>query len=136
VRVAALAIAGGLALGGSACSDDGSGSAEELCAVLDGGRSFGTLFEGGLDPTDTERSLEQLRVAHVDLEQLRDAAPSEVRDDLEVELDYVESLIEVLETVDPDDPAAVVAAVNALADQRGAVEAAAIELRAFQTDNC
>jgi len=135
VRIAALAIAGGLALGGMACSDD-SGSAKELCAALDSGRSFGTLFEGGLDPTDTVRALEQLRVAQVDLEQLRDVAPSEVRDDLDVELEYVGALIEVLETVDPDDPAAVVAAVNALGDRKGSVEAAAIQLRAFQTDHC
>jgi hypothetical protein len=135
VRAIAAALAGGLALLTVACSEDG-GSAEELCAVLDGGRSFGTLFEGGLDPTDTERALEQLRVARVDLEQLHDAAPSEVRDDLQVELDYVEALTEVVETVDPDDPAAVVDAVNALGERKAAVEAAAVRLRAYEADHC
>lgn len=122
--------------GGTGCSRGGSGSAEQLCAVLDGGRSFDTLFAGGLDPTDTERALEQLRLARVDLEQLRDASPSSVRDDLAAELDYVKALIDVLEVVDPDDPSAVVAAVNGLAPRKPTVEAAAARLDAYATEHC
>ncbi|MDP1819773.1 MAG: hypothetical protein Q8K58_07750 [Acidimicrobiales bacterium] len=138
-RRALLVLVGVLAavvLTGTSCSDDDDGSAAELCEVLASGRSFGTLFEGGLDPTDTDRALEQLRVAQVDLQQLRDAAPSEARDDLEAELDYVDALVEVLERVDPDDPAAVVAEVNGLAAQRREVEAAARDLAAFEAERC
>lgn len=131
--VVALSIATGLASG---CSDDGGGSAEELCALVGDGRTFATLFEDGLDPTDTAQALAQLRAASVDLGELRAAAPSSVRDAIDDELAYVAALIEVLETVDPGEPAAVVAAINDLDDERAAAEAASVELGAFHAEQC
>ena len=50
----------------------------------------------GFDPSDTERALAQLRHARVTLGELHDAAPGEVRDDIEVEIAYVQALIDGL----------------------------------------
>jgi hypothetical protein len=72
----------------------------------------------------------------VDLGELQGVAPSSVRGALDDELVYVEAVIEVLETVDPDDAAAVVAAINALEDERDAAEVASLELAAFQAEHC
>ncbi len=127
-----LAVAGGSAV---ACSDSG-GSDEELCALLGDGTDYADLFDQGLDPTDTERALAQLRAARLDLGRLRAAAPSEVDDDLDDEIAYVDAVIEVIEEEDPDDPAAVVRAVNALEEQRAAADVAGLELQAFANQAC
>ena len=127
--IAALAAALG------ACNDD-AGSPKELCSVLGDGRSFTSLFEQGFDPTDPQRALTQLEAASVDLDQLHTAAPSEVRDDLEQEAAYIDAVIRVLRQEDPDDPAAVVAAINALSAEREAAEVASLELRAFEEAHC
>jgi hypothetical protein len=133
LAAAVVALCVALATG---CSDDDGGSSEELCALVGDGRAFATLFEDGLDPTDTERALAQLEAASVDLGELRAVAPSSVRGALDDELAYVEAVLEVLETVDPDDAAAVVAAINALEDERDAAEVASLELAAFQAEHC
>lgn len=126
-----LAWAGGI----GACSDDGD-SADQLCTLVGDGRTFTDVFQQGLDPTDTDLALAQLKVASIDLEQLHDAAPSEVRGALRDEIAYVDALTAVLQRVDPDDAAAVVAEVNALKDQREAATRGAGELRTFQDEHC
>ena len=50
-----------LASGAVACSDDG-GSDEALCALVEDAAAFEGRFGQGLDPTDTERALDQLAV--------------------------------------------------------------------------
>jgi hypothetical protein len=139
VRARLLTAAGVVALAvvlAGACSEEESGSPDQLCALVGDGRAFTGLFEQGFDPTDTERALAQLQAAAVDLAELREAAPSEVRDAIDDEVAYVDALLEVVEDVDPDDPAAVVDAVNALDGERDAAEVAALELQAFQTEHC
>ena len=118
-----------------ACSDDG-GSPEELCALVEDGAAFSGRFGEGLDPTDTTRALSELRSVRADLGRFRAAAPSEVDDALDDEITYVDALIEVIETVDPEDPAAVVNAVNALEEERAAADVAALELQAFEEERC
>ena len=59
-----------------------------------------TTFQG-FDPSDPEAALDQLRTARVTLGDLHDEAPDEVRDDLQVEIDYVQALIDALEQVEP-----------------------------------
>ncbi len=129
----ALALALALAVG---CSDDDAGTSEELCALVGDGGSFTALFEQGFDPTDTERALAQLEAASVDLAELRAAAPSSVRDAIDAEVAYVDALLDVVEDVDPDDPAAVVNAVNGLDEERDAAEVAGLELQAFEAEHC
>ena len=117
------------------CSDDEAGSAEELCAAVGDGRAFTDTFEG-FDPTDTDTALEQLRAARVRLGELRDVAPSEVRGDLTVEIDYVQALIEVLEDVDPNDPTAAVGRVQQVTDEHPDVQQAADRLAAWTETTC
>jgi hypothetical protein len=124
-----------LAVVGGGCSDGKGGSAEQLCGIVGSG-SFSDLFSSGFDPTDTDRALAQLRAATVDLDQLHDAAPSEVRGAVQDELSYLTALTKVLEDVDPDDPAAVVTAVNALRAQRTAAQAASAKLQTYQDAHC
>jgi hypothetical protein len=120
-----------------ACSDDDdAGSAEELCSVVGDGRSFTALFDQGFDPTDTQRALSQLAAAKVDLDQLRRAAPAEVRDDLDAEIRYLDAVTRILQGEDPDDPAAVVAAINGLAEERSAAQVASLVLGEFQAQHC
>lgn len=132
---AALVLAATVVLGMGACHDD-AGDADQLCASLGDGRAFTALFEHGFDPTDTERALTQLEAARVDLDQLHDAAPAEVRDDLQQEVRYLDAVKDVLQRVDPDDPAAVVAAINDLSDERSAAQVASLELRSFEQVHC
>ncbi len=120
-----------------ACSGgDDAGTAEELCSVVGDGRSFTALFDQGFDPTDTQRALSQLAAAKVDLDQLRRAAPSEVRDDLDAEIRYLDAVTGILRGEDPDDPAAVVAAINGLSEERSAAQVASLVLEEFQTEHC
>src|SRR3546814_12741038 len=95
-----------------ACSDDEEGSTEELCAALGDGGGFADTFQDGLDPTDTDTALEQLRSARVELGELQSVAPSEVRGDVSTLVDYVQALLDALTAVDPGDTAAAVAAVQ------------------------
>lgn len=125
---AALCVASLVACGGD------EGSAEELCAALGDG-SLSSTFQG-FDPTDVPAALDQLRTARVQLGELRDAAPSEVRDDLSTEIDYVQDLIEGLEEVDAGDDAAVVALVNRVVADHPDVEQAAANLAEFEATSC
>jgi hypothetical protein len=118
----------------AACGSD-EGSAEELCDAVRGEAGRLDVFEG-FDPTDTETALDQLRSARVVLGDLRDAAPAEVRDDLSIEIDYVQALVEGLEGVDGQDAEATVAVVQQIADEHPDVAAAQAELTAFAEESC
>jgi len=123
-----------VALGLAACSDE-SGSAEELCAALGAADGLATVF-AGFDPTDSEAALDQLRTARVELGELQEAAPSDVRDDLQVEIDYVQALIDGLEQVPAGDPAAAAAMVQSVTDAHPDVQAAADGLEAYAAASC
>ena len=77
-----------------------------------------------------------MKAASVDLGQLHDAAPSEVRGAVQDEITYVDAVLKVLHDTDPGNPAAVVKAINALTGQRAAAQAASTKLRAFQDAHC
>ncbi|MGV3759070.1 MAG: hypothetical protein ACO1PW_05930 [Actinomycetota bacterium] len=132
---ALLLAASAIVLASGGCSDDEAGSAEELCAALREQPSVATTFEG-FDPTDVDQALEQLRSARVTLGELRDAAPSEVRDDLTVQIDYVQALIEELEPLGGADATEIVAAVQRVTAEHPDVEAAAAELSSFSATTC
>ncbi|MFP5255739.1 MAG: hypothetical protein ACLGI8_07815 [Acidimicrobiia bacterium] len=117
------------------CSGDDEGSAEELCRALRERPSIASTFEG-FDPTDVDQALEQLRSARVTLGELRDAAPSKVRDDLSVQIDYVQALAEALEPLVGADATEIVAAVQRVTAEHPDVEAAATELSSFSASTC
>ena len=119
----------------AACTDKDEGSVAELCAAVGDGSAFVTTFEG-FDPTDTERALEQLRTARVDLGELQDVAPSEVRDDLTIEIDFVQAMLDGLEAADPDNPGEAVAAIQRASADHPDVADASSRLAAWAADSC
>ncbi len=99
------------------------------------GDGLATTFQG-FDPTDPEVALEQLRPARVVLGELLDDAPAEVADDLQVEVEYVQALIEALETVTPGDATESALQVQSVTDAHPGVGDAATELAAFAQREC
>ena len=118
----------------AACGGD-KGSIDELCTALRADRSTSTVFSG-FDPTDTERALEQLREARVTLGGLRDVAPDQVRDELDIEIGYVQALIDGLVGLDGSDPAQAVEIVRQVTDDHPKVAAAAASLASFSQEHC
>ena len=116
-----------------ACSDD-EGSAEELCAAVSEDGVTNTLQ--GFDPTDPEAALDQLRDARVKLGDLLDAAPDEVHDDLQTEIDYVQALIDVLAEVKPGDATESALQIQAVTDAHPGVDEAAANLAEFADEEC
>ena len=116
-----------------ACAEE-DGSADELCAAV---AEYGvTTTLQGCDPTDPEAALAQLRDARVKLGDLLDAAPEDVRDDLEVEIEYVQALVEVLEDVEPGDATESALRIQAVTDAHPGVDEAAANLAAFAEEEC
>ena len=116
-----------------ACTDD-KGSADELCAAVAEDGVATTLQ--GFDPTDAEAALDQLRDARVKLGNLLDAAPDDVRGDLQTEIDYVQALIDVLEDVEPADATESALQIQAVTDAHPGVDDAAAHLAAFADEKC
>ncbi|MEQ1785959.1 MAG: hypothetical protein ABL966_02815 [Acidimicrobiales bacterium] len=132
--IALLALVAGGLLGPTACSDDG-GSAESLCRAVAEGDGLTNTFQD-FDPSDPETALDQLRTARVALGDLLDDAPDEVRDDLQVEIDYVQALIDALEPVDPGDATEAALQVQSVTDAHPDVDDAATNLAAFAAREC
>ncbi|MDQ2651174.1 MAG: hypothetical protein M3Z03_16670 [Actinomycetota bacterium] len=122
----------------AACSGDDGGTertAEGVCGVLFASPQMAQLAED-FDPTDVPRALETLGAMELHLDEIRDAMPDEGRDELDRQLVYVRALHEALSDVDPDDPTAVAAAVNGLADEASEANLAATDLQRFQDTRC
>lgn len=122
----------------AACSGDDGGderSAAGVCAVLSANPQMEELARD-FDPTDVPRALETLDAMELNLHVIRDAMPDEGRDEIDRQLDYVRALRDALREVDPDDPTAVAAAVNGLADEASEASLAASDLQRFQDTRC
>lgn len=119
----------------AACSSSGERSAERLCTAVRADRSTAAIF-AGFDPTDTSRAVEQLREARVTLGELREAAPSEQRDDIDVEIAYVQALLDRLEDLAGAEPESVVQAVREVTDAHPDVDDAAARLEAWSDESC
>ena len=117
-----------------ACSS-GGGSAQSLCQAVGGLDDVSSAF-AGFDPTDRDAALDQLRPARVTLGDLLAKAPAEVRDDLQVEIDYVQALIDSLAAADPGDPADAAERVRSVTEAHPKVADAAAALSAFTTREC
>ena len=127
--VAALVLAALL----PACRDEGSAAA--LCEELASTEGISSTFQD-FDPTDPELALDQLRTARVTLGNLHEDAPDEVRDDLKVEIDYVQALVDALEQVAPGDASESTLRIQAVTDAHPDVEEAAAELAAYAEEEC
>lgn len=131
---AAVVAAAGVLTLLAACGGD-EGSTEELCAALRANPAVASTFTG-FDPSDPRHALEQLRSARVALGELRDAAPGAVRDELDVEIDYVQALIDGLEQVDDGDATAAVEAVRQVTEAHPKVSDASASLAAYSSEHC
>ena len=118
----------------TACSG-GGGSAGSLCQAVGQIDGVGATFQG-FDPTDREAALDQLRPARVTLGNLLDKAPREVRADIQVEVDYLQALIDSLQAAKPGDPADAVQRVQAVTDAHPKVAQAAAALQTFTIREC
>ena len=127
------AIAGLTVLALVACRDEGN--ARQLCRKVAELDDVATLFQD-FDPTDPEGSLDHLRTARVTLGDLYDAAPDEVRDDLQVEIDYVQAMIDALEDVAPGDATESALQIQSVTDAHPDVPDAAANLSAFAEEEC
>ena len=116
-----------------ACRDEGSAVA--LCDEVASTEGIATTFQG-FDPTDPEIALDQLRTARVTLGNLFDDAPEEVRDDLQVEIDYVQALVDALEDVTPGDSTESALRIRAVTDAHPDVDEAAANLAAYAEEEC
>jgi hypothetical protein len=129
-RAAAL-----LAVVALAACGGGGGSADKLCAAVRDDHSIASVFSG-FDPTNVDRALDQLRSARVSLGVLRDAAPGEVRDDIDLEIDYVQALIDGLDDLDGGDAASAVEVVRQVTADHTDVADAAAALTAWSEKHC
>ena len=117
----------------AACNDD-RGSVEALCDAVAEADGFTALRD--FDPTDPETALDQLRSARVTLGELLEDAPDEVRDDLQVEIDYVQALVDALEEVPAGDATESALRIQAVTDAHPGVDDAADNLAAFAEEEC
>ena len=106
-----------------------------LCEELANSEDIASTFQG-FDPTDPEIALDQLRTARVTLGNLFDDAPEEVRDDLQVEIDYVQALVDALEDVAPGDAAESALRIQAVTEAHPDVDEAAADLAAYAEEEC
>lgn len=113
----------------------GGGSTDDLCNAVHSDRSIAAVFSG-FDPTNAERALDQLRSARVTLGNLRDAAPDEVRDDLDVEIDYVQALVDGLAALDGGDASQAVEVVRQVTADHPDVANAAAALETWSQKSC
>jgi hypothetical protein len=134
VRRAAALCAVALVASGAACSDD-EGSAEELCAAVRRDPTMLSVFDG-FDPSDASDALDRLRTARVSLGELRDAAPDEVRDDLDVEISYIQGLIDGLSSLESTDATDAVEVVRQVTEDHPDVQDASATLVAFSAEHC
>jgi hypothetical protein len=124
-----------LLLGALAACSNASGDVGAFCQTLATSEGLATTFQE-FDPSDPELALDQLRAARITLGELHDDAPNEVRDDLQVEIDYVDALIEALEPVEPGDATEATLQVQSVTDAHPEVDEAAAELAAFAEAEC
>ncbi len=128
---AAVAVVAALAL--ASCSND-EGSVRRLCDTL-AGEDYASTF-AGFDPTDPEGALDRFRTARVALGELHDDAPDEVRDEIQIEIDYLQALIDSLEGVEPGDATESALRIQSVTDAHPDVEQAAADLEAFSDEEC
>lgn len=119
----------------AACSRGEQGSAEKLCAAVRADPSAATLF-ADFDPSDAPRSLEQLRAARVTLGELRRAAPAAVRGDLDIEIAYLQDLIDGLSAAKDLDATKAAEVVRRVTAEHPDVPKANDALVAYSKERC
>lgn len=128
----AVVLAAGLAL--AACSDGGD-DVEAFCEDAKATGELADVFDT-YDPADLERTADQFDQAAIAYEDLLDAAPDEVTDDLEVLAAFATDFRDGVRAADPRDPAGANAVALELEDRFAEVEAATLALEQYVTQEC
>ncbi len=119
----------------AACNSSEQGSAEELCAAVRADPSTSTLF-AGFDPSDAPHALEQLRAARLTLGELRRAAPDAMRGALDIEIAYVQDLIDGLSADKDLDATQAAEVVREVTAKHPDVSKASADLAAYSKEHC
>jgi hypothetical protein len=130
----ACAVVAAVGAGAPACSDSG-GSKEAFCEQIAQVPSFRSIFDT-YDPADPAAARAQLNAAVEQLHALQDAAPGEVRDDVETVADVAERLVKALGEIDPADPLSGLEGLDNLQADFDAVEEASTNVATYTQSQC
>ncbi|MBK9180936.1 MAG: hypothetical protein IPM45_15470 [Acidimicrobiales bacterium] len=122
-RALALLALAALAVVPAACGDDGGGATASFCDQLRGLQADDALGGDLTDAQVAEAAVQQL-------DDLAEAAPAEVRDDVET----LRDVIRLLADTDPSDPDAFAAAFTAILDPQ--VQQASDDLAVYASEEC
>lgn len=131
--LAALSTAAILTLGAVACTSD-PGSEEAFCDQVGEVPTMGVLLSGfaDADPVELERRLDAGATAY---EELRDAAPGEIRGRVSEVVDLVTAMIDAVRA-NPDDPDALATDLRAAVAEQPEIEQAATEVETYARTTC
>jgi len=126
VAVAAVGLAVAIVV---LCSEGKSGSTAAFCASARTGENPLDVFDR-YDPTNVDSARDQLQRGVDRLQELEEAAPSEIHDDLKVLVDVAQQLVTAL------DPAAKDEEIPDFTSEFDQVQAASGNVIRFAADNC
>jgi hypothetical protein len=120
-----------------ACSDDGSGSDEAFCGLLEQNQDrYLGVFDGFTDITRKDEAHLRLAAAAGDLAELREAAPGELHDELDRLIATIAAMDAAVDAIEPGDRGSVDAAFEDVRADAEPIEAAGATLETFRQTRC
>lgn len=131
--VATFALAAMLSMVG-ACTDSDGGSDEAFCAQLAETPALSTVIERftSATPDDLDQRLSEAAESYASL---RDAAPSEVDNEVDTLVDLVDAVIDAVRT-NPGDPVAAADQVRSVIAEHPDAEAASTKVTDYASSTC
>jgi hypothetical protein len=121
----------------AACGDDGGDSDEGFCRLLDTNQEhYDGVFQGFADITRKQEAHLRLAAATNDLNALREVAPGELHEPLDLLIETVAEMDAAVDELTPGDQASIDAAFADVRDDAEAIEAAGAELETFRQTRC
>ncbi len=134
LRAAAVAVGLATALTAASCTDDGGASAEAFCRELATAPSLDTVLTGytAADEHDLADRLDDASDAYADV---RDAAPSDIRDETGAVVDLVDEVLGAVRD-HHDDPEAVATRLRAAVAEHPDAQDASTTLVEWAAERC
>ncbi|MEO6989572.1 MAG: hypothetical protein ABI239_13105 [Aquihabitans sp.] len=131
---ATVALVAMLSMIGAACTDSDDGSDEAFCARLAEAPALSTVIDGftSASPDDLDQRLSQAAESY---SKLRDAAPSEVDDEVDTLVDLVDAVIDAVRT-NPEDPVAAADQVRSVVGQHPDAATASETVTEYASRTC